>query len=42
MKDHNLHVRKKLKENRGKMKKLETSTIKRNQSISLGNFFSLF
>jgi len=41
MKGHRLHVRRKLKENRGKIKKLEASLIKRHHSISLGPFVSL-
>jgi len=33
-------VRRILKENRGKMKKLEASIIKRHRSINLGPFFN--
>ena len=40
MKGHKLHVKRKMKENNGKMKKLEASRIKRYQRISLYIFVS--
>jgi len=41
IKGHTLHVRRKLKKNRGKMKKSKASIIKRHYSISLGPFVNL-
>jgi len=40
VKGHKLHVKRKMKENNGKMKKLEASRIKRYQRISLYIFVS--